>query len=86
MSKQETPRQHAKAISEEKEEPHHLGKQTKETLDQELFSLKNTKPAFRDGKWKKRYDYVAAAIEIIKDERTKQGLVSKLRAIRGGEV
>ncbi len=86
MSKQESARDHAKHISDGKEEPHHLGKQTKETLDQELFSLKNTKPAFRDGKWQKRYNYVEAEINQVKDERTKQGLVNSLRAIRGGET
>ena len=86
MSKQETPRENSKNISDGKEKPHHIGKQTSETLDTELFSLKNTKPAFRDGKWQKRFNYVEAEINQVKDERTKQGLVNRLKAIRGGEI
>jgi len=86
MSKTQSAREHAKHISEGKEEPHHLGKQTSETLDMELFSLKNTKPAFRNEKWQKRFNYVEAEVNQIKDERTKQGLVNRLKAIRGGET
>ena len=43
-------------------EPSHIGKYTKEMIDQELFSLDNTKPAFRDQKWKKRAGTVRDAI------------------------
>ena len=47
-SKTVTAREHAKHISEGKEEPHHIGKKTVSMLQQEFFSLVNTKEGFRD--------------------------------------
>jgi len=55
-------REIAKAISDGIREPQHIGKYTKEMIDQELFSLDNTKPMFRDSKWKKRAQTVRDAI------------------------
>ena len=51
MFNKKTPREHAKEISEGKEEPHHIGTKTVDVLQQEYFSLINTKEAFRDEKW-----------------------------------
>lgn len=55
-------REIAKSISDGNEEPKHIGKYTKEMIDQELFSLENQKPMFRDSKWKKRVSSVRDAI------------------------
>ena len=51
MFNKKTPREHAKEISEGKEEPHHIGKKSVAVLQQEYFSLINIKEAFRDEKW-----------------------------------
>ena len=40
----------------------HLGDQNYETINQEIFSLRNTKPAFRAGKWDKRFETVKDSI------------------------
>jgi len=61
--KNKTPREIAKEISEGKQEPQHIGKYTAEMIDQEIFSLGNTKPMFRDSKWKKRAETVREAID-----------------------
>jgi len=62
MGIKESAREIAKKISEGKLDPQHLGKYTKEMIDQELFSLENQKPMFRDSKWKKRVESVKEAI------------------------
>ncbi len=62
MGIKESAREIAKKISEGKLDPQHLGKYTKEMIDQELFSLENQKPMFRDSKWKKRVESVREAI------------------------
>ena len=40
----------------------HLGDQNYETINQEIYSLGNTKPAFRAGKWNKRFETVKESI------------------------
>jgi len=50
----ESPREIAKKITDEIKEPHHIGKHTIETVGQELFSLANERPMFRDSDWRKR--------------------------------
>lgn len=40
----------------------HLGDQNYETINQEIYSLRNTKPAFRAGKWNTRFDKVKETI------------------------
>ena len=50
----ENPREESKKISEGKIDKKHLGKHNLESVGQELFSLKNERPAFRDSKWHKR--------------------------------
>jgi len=49
------PRRLAKKISSGELENQHIGKHTVQTIQQEIFSLKNTNPMFRGSKWKKRY-------------------------------
>ena len=48
MGIKESAREIAKKISEGKTDPQHLGKYTKEMIDQELFSLENQKQMFRE--------------------------------------
>ena len=62
MGIKQSAREIAKKISEGTTDPQHLGKYTKEMIDQELFSLENQKPMFRDSKWKKRVESVKEAI------------------------
>jgi len=62
MGIKKSAREIAKAISDGVKEPQHIGKYTKEMIDQELFSLENTKPMFRESKWKKRVESVREAI------------------------
>lgn len=49
-------------ISEGKLPTQHLGNQNYETINQEIFSLRNIKPAFRAGKWDKRFETVKESI------------------------
>jgi len=76
----------AEKITKGLRDTEHLGKQTPETLQQELFSLRNTKPMFRDSKWSKRFDRISEEISRIKDERTRNGLKDRARAMLSGEV
>jgi len=76
----------AEKITKSLRDPEHLGKHTPETLQQELFSLRNTKPMFRDSKWRKRFDRISEEISRIKDERTRNGIKDRARAMLSGEV
>lgn len=49
-----TARETSKKISSGVKEASHLGKYTASMIDQEIYSLANTKPSFRAGKWDKR--------------------------------
>jgi len=62
FDKKKSAREISKEISEGKREPEHLGKYTKEIIDQELFSLENTNTQFRSSKWIKRVESVKEAI------------------------
>lgn len=55
MSRKPTPRQEAKSITDGDSKPHHIGKKSGSVLQQELFSLINTKEAFRDSNWKTKW-------------------------------
>jgi len=57
-----TARQTAEKITEGKLPAQHLGEQNYETINQEIFSLRNTKPAFRAGKWDSRFEKVKESI------------------------
>jgi len=78
-------RQKAREITEGKREPEHLGSQTPETLTQELFSLKNIKPMFRDADWKKRYEKIYRQISSIKNKRVRDGIYNKAAQCLSGE-
>ena len=58
----EKARETAEKITDGKLPNQHLGEQNYETINQEIFSLRNTKPAFRAGKWNKRFDSVKESI------------------------
>ena len=72
MGIKESAREIAKKISEGKLAPEHLGKYSVEMIDQEIFSLGNTKPMFRDSKWKKRAQKIKEEIlkKISRNERS----------------
>ena len=55
-------RKTAEKITEGTIQTQHLGDQNYETINQEIFSLRNTKPAFRAGKWNSRFDSVKDSI------------------------
>jgi len=78
MGIKESAREIAKKISEGKEDPQHLGKYSKEMIDQELFSLENQKPMFRDSKWKKRVQSVREAI-MNKLSRNKDSIICQFQ-------
>ena len=77
MGIKESAREIAKKISEGKNDPEHLGKYSKEMIDQELFSLENQKPMFRDSKWKKRVQSVREAI-MNKLSRNKDSIICQI--------
>ena len=58
MGIKQSAREIAKKISEGTTDPQHLGKYSAEMLTQEIYSLQNTKPMFRELKWKKRFETV----------------------------
>jgi len=78
-------RQKAKEISEGKRAPEHLGSHTPETLTQELFSLKNIKPMFRDKEWRDRYDKIVRQISSIQNKRIRDGITQKAQDCLSGE-
>jgi len=57
-----TARETAEKITEGKLPTQHLGKFTAPMIEQELFSLANTKPAFRDTKFADKFDEITKAI------------------------
>jgi len=72
MGIKESAREIAKKISEGKLAPEHLGKYSVEMIDQEIFSLGNTKPAFRDQKWIKKFTTIHEEImnKLSRNERS----------------
>jgi len=55
----------------------HLGDQNYETINQEIYSLRNTKPAFRAGKWDKRFETVKNSI-MKKISRNKDSIMCQV--------
>jgi len=72
MGIKDSAREIAKKITDGKSEPQHLGKYSAEMIDQEIFSLGNTKPAFRDQKWIKKFSTIHEEImkKISRNERS----------------
>ena len=52
----------SKLITEGKLPTQHLGKYTAPMIEQEIFSLANTKPAFRNSKFDDKFDEITKAI------------------------
>ncbi len=76
-------RKTAEKISKGVIENQHLGSHSSETIDQELYSLENTKPMFRDSKWHKNCRNLRAKIlnEIARGKRTYQQAIIQLNRI-----
>ena len=72
MGIKDSAREIAKKITDGKLEPQHLGKYSAEMIDQEIFSLGNTKPAFRNLKWIKSFENLRFEImkKISRNERS----------------
>jgi len=79
----ETAREISKKISDGVKDPQHLGAHSYESLTQEVISLANTKPMFRDTKWHKRSRNVRANIlnKISHGEQKFQGLILELNKV-----
>ena len=63
FGKKKSAREEAEEITEGKKEPHHIGKYSLEIINQEIFSLENTKPMFREKKWNSRLEEIRKAIK-----------------------
>lgn len=72
MGIKDSAREIAKKITDGKLDSQHLGKYSAEMIDQEIFSLGNTKPAFRDQKWIKKFSTIHEEImkKISRNERS----------------
>jgi len=77
MGIKESARKISKKITEAKIPAQHLGDQNYETINQEIFSLRNTKPAFRAGKWDKRLETVKDSI-MNKLSRNKDSIMCQV--------
>lgn len=86
MDKKKSAREISEEISKGEKEPEHLGKHTPETLQQELFSLKNTKPDFRDKIWFAKFERIKRIVYDMKDIRVREGLLSKADSMFDGEA
>jgi hypothetical protein len=74
----------AKKITDEVIPNSHIGNHTIESLSQEVFSLRNTKPMFRDAKWKKQFLKVDASIrdKISHGQNQYQSLLIEMTQIQ----
>jgi len=81
--KKKSAREESKQITSGIKEPSHLGKHTFETLYQEIVSLANEKPMFRDRDWFKRKNNVLANIinGISNQKRNYQQLILFLNQV-----
>jgi len=78
-----TPRQESERISDQKIPEKHLGKHSIETVGQEIFSLENTKPMFRDKKWNEKSQLIrkVCMLNIGKGDPHYQNLLAKLEQV-----
>jgi len=79
------PREKMRQFTTGQRDPEHLGKHTPETLTQELFSLKNTKPMFRNKKWQNRFDEIVKIVGQIKDKKVRESIKKKANDCLSGE-
>jgi len=77
MGIKESAREISKKITQGKLPAQHSGDQNYETINQEIFSLRNTKPAFRSDKWKKRFETVKDSI-MKKLSRNKDSIMCQV--------
>ena len=68
-------RETAEKITDGKLPAQHLGAQSYETINQEIYSLRNTKPAFRNKKWTERF-------ETVKKSENPKGIITSLDLMR----
>ena len=73
----ETARETSQKISEGIKVPQHLGKFTAPMIEQEIFSLANTKPAFRNKKFDDKFDEITKAI-MEKLSRNKNSIMCQV--------
>lgn len=59
------PREESKEISEGKKEPRFIGPKSKEAYIQEIWSLYNTKEAFRSGDWQFKVNSLKRELEKV---------------------
>ena len=57
-------REVSQSISDGSTQTQHLGKYSYEALSQELIALSQTRPMFRDSKWKKRFIVIEHEIKL----------------------
>ena len=77
------PREIAKSITDKLTPNIHIGNHTYETLTQEIISLCNQKPMFRDGDWRKRARNIRANLlnKIANGDRKFQPLILELNKV-----
>ena len=84
----ETAKDEAKAISDEKTVTHHIGLYNNETITQELLSLMNTKTPFKNKEWWDRYGIINSTLTKSKKNFTDQqylNAIGNLARIAKGE-
>ncbi len=69
-------REQSEKITSGETKEKHLGKKTSNVLAQELYSLMNTKEAFRDSNWKTKFNAVR---DLMKEMGIWEGFVVKLK-------
>jgi hypothetical protein len=79
-----SPRDTAKKITDNLIPNTHIGNHTYESLSQELIALCQTKPMFRDGKWRKRANNIRANLlnKISHGDSSFQPLLLELNKIQ----
>ena len=82
----QSPRDESEKITQGETKPHHIGKMSFQVLQAEIVSLRNTKPMFRNSKWKKRAAMIGENIEKLDNKVNALALKELLRATVSGET
>ena len=77
-----TPREQAERITKGIDKPHHIGIYTPEQLKQELFSLLNTKPLWRDKEWYERYSRIETELKKLPAHQARDIINQAQRMVR----
>ena len=80
MFKKKSARDQSKEITDGDSKEHHIGKMSIEVLDQEITSLKNTKPMFRDDEWRAKFNKLSEVVAKIHEPRQHQGFTNRLNS------